>query len=68
MAFFRDLLHVASMSREARQDGARLFGAAEHLGKQLKIQLDMATERAGGRSLPHTPGALGCCYVGAMKA
>jgi len=57
MGFFRDLLHVASMSREERRDGARLFGAAEHLGKQLKIQLDMAKERAGGRWLPHTPGA-----------
>ena len=35
MGFFRDLLHVARMIREERQDGARLFGAAEHLGKQL---------------------------------
>src|SRR6516165_6229259 len=62
MGFFRDLLHVASISREERQDGARLFGAAEHLGEQLKIQLDMAKERAGGRWLPHTSGALGYCY------
>ena len=62
MGFFRDLLHVARMIREERQDGARLFGAAEHFGKQLKIQLDMAKERAGGRWLPHTSGALGYCY------
>ena len=37
MGFFRDLLHVARMIREERQDGARLFGSAERLGKQLKI-------------------------------
>jgi hypothetical protein len=68
MAFFRDLLHAASMSREARQDGARLFGAAEHLGKQLKIQLDMAKERvAGGRCHIH-PARSVTATAGAMKA
>jgi hypothetical protein len=49
------------MTREERQAGARLGMAAEALGTQLKIQLDMAREMARGQQV-HTPGALGYCY------